>query len=419
VSNILMGWLRRLRKALVVTLLSAIALLSATIVASQIEQRLFRRRVELLLSKIQSLELRKTPWSEAQTQFEHWKKYQKPGPQCDAHACSIEMALNEFAFGFLTETSLFLRLDDYFRWRLKLHYDVGPFVHMEEHLLRLYMRVGGRPARVIASIGMRDGIVWGKGISIHIETFTRPNLEHFSGGWYEYTLIGSTHSVPRFNYYGNWLDPQLMLHPNYRIGRPSGCEGCVFGWAEFTPYAAPADVHRLTQIDLSCLTRWQPCTAQTDLMPAAWAQFVQEEPKLHSASDKIGCSGTAIEVLGRDSDNIATGEIIEYQENIDSDGSNWGDKWGLAKVRVLEQLKGDTNWNLGEVHEVRVLLRSDSPDLKLRPALRLFLFHSRIRSEPLQIDLGAPCPVIPLNEANFNLIRRGIDQDYSATDKTD
>ena|GEM_PF-2387422 len=415
-SNKTVGRPRKLRKVLVVLFLSVSALLSLTFVAYQIEQRLFCRRAELLLSETRSLELRKTPWPEAQAKFEHWKINRRLDPQCDVHMCSMQITLNEFVFGFISETNLFLRLDDYFRWRLKLHYDVGPFVHMEERLLHLYMLAGGHPARVIASIGMRDGTVWSNGFSVSIETYVRQDPENFPYGWSEYMLIASAHSVPRFDYYGgDWPNRQLMIHPNYAIGRPGGCEDCVFGWAEFTPYTDPVDVHRLMQLNLSCLTRWRPCTTQIDIMPAAWAQFLAERPRVNDSWGKVAYSSFVIELLGRDSTNIATGEIIGYHENIDSDGY----KQGVAKVRVLELLKGDSGWKVGEVRDVRVFLRPDAPDLKLRSGLRLFLFRGEDRSEPVQIDSGVPCAVIPWNEANLTLVHRGIDQDYSAEENAE
>jgi hypothetical protein len=49
------------------------------------------------------------------------------------------------------------------------------------------------------------------------------------------------------------IDSQLRLHPNYEIGRPGGCEVCVYGWVKFTPYARREDVHRLMELNFACL----------------------------------------------------------------------------------------------------------------------------------------------------------------------
>src|SRR6266478_5038974 len=57
-----------------------------------------------------------------------------------------KLGLDERVLGYLFKRSVFVRLDDYFRWRLKLSYDIGPFARLELVLLRAYVCVGGRPA---------------------------------------------------------------------------------------------------------------------------------------------------------------------------------------------------------------------------------------------------------------------------------
>jgi hypothetical protein len=132
---------------------------------------------------------------------------------------------------------------------------------------------------------MRDGLVWSKGFHVWVETYGHP--VGWSGNWrLEFTLIVSAYSVSRFEpAFGGLIDQQLMLHPYYLIGRPCGCTICVAGWTKFTPYAAPADVHRLMQLDLSCLTRWRRCLTQSDIMPVAWAQYLAELPVVAGSRD--------------------------------------------------------------------------------------------------------------------------------------
>ncbi|MGC0773938.1 MAG: hypothetical protein WB543_13470 [Candidatus Acidiferrum sp.] len=406
-----MNFIRKLRKLIVVVFVSLLAVLSLTIVASQIEQHVLRSRAESLLLAIQSLELRKTPWSEAQIKLERWKKYQKLGPSCDARACSMEVTLNEFVFGLVTQSDLSLRLDDYLRWRLKLHYDVGPFVHLEEHLLHLYMRMGGRPATVVVSIGMRDGIVWSKGINVTIETYSSDFPGLISGGPTEFALVAAAHSVPRFDYYGsNGPNSQLTLHPDYLIGRPDGCEICVASWAEFTPYAGPADVHRLMQFDLSCLTRWHPCVTQSDIMPAAWAQYLSDAARLDEEWPNLACSPVMLGLVGRDSTNIVTGKILAYQLVDVSEGYYQG----LAKVRILSKLKGTADFKVGETLDVHL---PSGTDPRSQTGSQFVFFGGEGHFEEMRIDTGKSCPAISANNANLTLIRRGIEQDYRAMAK--
>jgi len=404
-----------LRRALLALLLGTAVLFSLVLAASQVEQRLFRRRAELLLAEIQSLELRKTPWHEAKAQLERWRANTEIGSRCGEQWCSQTITLNQFVFGYVSERNVFVRLDDYFRWRLNLSYSEGPFVKFEWALLRTYMRLGGRPARVVATAGMRNGIVWSKGYSVYIQTYTH-SVPDFLGDSIGYALMAESHSVPRFDYYGaNWVSPPSRLHPDYIIGRPSGCEICVYGWAKFTPYADPADVQRLLQLDLSCLTRWHPCLAQDDIMPAAWAQHLEEQSRLQAIRDQLLCSPSIVELLGRDSANMVTGEIRGYRERVDNHGYHHVD----TRVHVLERLKGAANWKVGETREVPDLSGIGGDSTRLQIGSRLIFFGGQGPLSNMRIDPGYGCPILLLNDTNLSLVRRGIAQDYTANDKAE
>ncbi len=410
----LVGRLRSLRKFLFALSLSLCALLFLTLLASQAEQHLFRRRAELLLSHAQSLELRKTSWQEALVQFQRWGANREFGKQCDSHECSLQITLNEFVFDFLTRENLFVKLDDYFRWRLKLSYDIGPFVRIEQSFLHAYIRVGGRPARIIANIGMRDGIVWSKGISVWIETYGHP-AEWSRNERFEFSLLADAHSVRRFRSYdGQSFNPQLALHPNYMIGRPGGCTICVMGWTKFTPYADSADANRLMQLDLSCLTRWRPCVTQGDIMPAAWAQYLAEGPRVDASWRQLACSSSVIEVLGRESDNIISGEVTGYREKVNSCGY----PEGIASVRLFDRLKGAGDWNVGDTRDVSMPSQPGWAEANLRRGDRLILFGGWGRPGEISVESDLPCAPLPASETNLSLVRRGIDEDYSALGKT-
>jgi hypothetical protein len=413
VSNDAVGRFRSLQKFLFALALSLCTVLFLTLLASRIEQHFFRRRAEILLSQVQSFELRKTPWQDAQIQLQRWGPNRVIGDSCDTHTCTLQVTLDEFVFAHFIQRNPFVKLDDYFRWRLKLSYDTGPFERMEYALLEAYVRLGGHPARVTANIGMRDGTVWGKEFSVRIETYGHP--VGWSGNWRsEFTLIASAYSVSRFERgFGGPIDSQLMLHPYYSIGRPSGCTICVEGWAIFTPYAAPADVYRLTQTDLSCLTRWRRCLTQSDIMPLAWAQYLAERPLLYGSDGELACSASFLEILGRDSANIAMVEVLKQHEKVE----HQGDGLEEANVRLVKKLKGVADWDVGETREVR-LWGGIGESIKLPARRQLILFRRRGPStETWTISLPT-CPITWVNDTNLSRIRRGIEQDYSALDKS-
>jgi hypothetical protein len=267
---------RFLKKFLMNAAIGAFASLIVVLLASQIGQYMFRRRAERLLTQLQLLELGKVSWQQAQFQLKDWDKEIEPDRQCNQTECSEQIVLTEPAWIF-TPRPIFLRLDDYLRWRLKLTYSQGPFSWMAQHVvLPGYMLMGGRPARTVATVGMRDGVVSSLGFFVGVETYRHYN----PGGWFEYTLVADMRSVPRFDVFErNMNGAQLTLHPNYLINRPSGCEGCKEAYVYFTPSADPADVLRLVQPNLSCLTRIRPCLDEIDIMPVAWKEYLAENPR--------------------------------------------------------------------------------------------------------------------------------------------
>lgn len=267
-SNVGMGRFHSIRTAILALSLCPIALLCLTLVASQVDQHIFRYRAERLLAEIQSIELGTTPWHEAQSRFQHWGTNERNDDHCSEQQCSFEITLIEPVYNFISKNLLFGHLDDYLRWRLKLTYDTGPFVRMEVALLRAYLVLGGRPAKVIARVGMRDGTVWSKGFETTIEAYW--HIDQFTA------LVSNVECIPQFaSSNRDQNDPQLKLHPKYIIKRLNGCCDDI-SYVRFTPQASPDDVRRLLQFDLSCLTRIHACVSQSDLIPAAWEQYLAE-----------------------------------------------------------------------------------------------------------------------------------------------
>lgn len=269
---------RLIKKSLLGATLALSAVVLLVFLASQVEQHFFRRRAELLLTQIQSLELGKTPWSQTKGQLKNWDAESTFDDSCNESECLADVRLVEPVYGFVTRTEFFAHLDDYIRWRLKLSSsDTGPVVRLELALLRGYMLLGGRPARIVAFVGMRDGIVSSKGYSVEIQTYW-PNIRGLLP-WDNFALIAAERTVSEFDLPDtNHLDPQLNLHPGYRIWRQAGCCDFEQGNVEFTPRADPNDIRRLMRLNLSCLTQIRPCASLSDIMPAAWEEYRVEHP---------------------------------------------------------------------------------------------------------------------------------------------
>jgi hypothetical protein len=150
-------------------------------------------------------------------------------------------------------------------------------------------------------------------------------------------------------------------------------------------------------------------------MPAAWAQYLAEGPQVNELWSRVACSPSIIEIFGRDSLNIATGEILGYHESVDSQGY----RHGVASVRVLARLKGAADWKIGETRDVPVFSEAGHENPKLRAGSQLMFFGGLDRSIGMQINPGYACPAVSVNETNLGLVRRGIAQDDSAMNKTE
>jgi len=397
-----------LRRTLVVLSLGLCVLFLLALVLSQIEQHLLRRRAKALLSVMQSLELRKTSWQEARARLQPWKSNTKFDQNCDQLRCSLTITLDDLVYSYFRGRYRLEWLDDYLRWKLNLTYQEGPFAHFEETSLRCYMHLGGHPAHIEAGISIRDGFVWRKSFWVSIETHANRDQAVFGGASVYYALIAETRAVSRFTS----GDEPLPLHPDYSIGRPGGCEICVMGWAKFTPYAEPRDVQRLMQLDLSCLTRWRPCLTQSDIMPAAWAQYVAERPRVENARRSPECSGLVIQTLGRDSAKIAVGEVLALHKTASDDA----DREGVARVRIIERLKGSADWKIGDIRDVHFSPWPGEANSGPRVGQKLIFFAYWDHFEELRIEPSDGCPIMLANESNLALVRSGMAEDFSSSD---
>lgn len=366
-------------------------MLLLTVLSIHLQQGILRYRAERLLADIRSLDLRKTSFEEAQTVFRDWSSSGHYDGECTQRHCTFEVALQDFVSNHL-----------------------GVFT---EHpwLLRAYMFLAGRPARILAGIGVQTGVVWGKSFDVYIEV---PHTDA-EGHTYEYTLIGEAQSVSRFDPPGSW--PDLRLHPNYAVGRPGGCTACVMVYARFTPYTAPEDVQRLMQFDLSCLTRWKPCREQGDIMPAAWSQYLKEQALRDVAWGKRTCQPQLVELLGRDAENSAIVDVIANRTESGGDG----EPYQVSTVRLVERLKRTAFWGIGANRELRVFdgtvaLATVDTAAQVHPGTQfiiLFAHRKYAGLGPNGPDIWLEeCGAVPLTENNLALVRHGIDQDYRAAE---
>lgn len=215
------------------------------IVAVRGQQYVLRARAERLLGQVSALVLGRATFADAQRIFRQWPSARYDGP-CVPIRCDFDVRLSDFSVS---------------RYEFRANHP---------KLLRVYESLGGRDSTVAARVLVQDGLVGGKFINVAVEVYPQ---ETDLFGPFGYGLIGRASTMQTSE---TW-PTGTSRHPEYYIGQPSGCEICVSVFTVFTPRADPADIQRLMQFDLSCLTRWlSPCRTQGDIMPAAWKQAEEE-----------------------------------------------------------------------------------------------------------------------------------------------
>jgi len=379
----LLRWLKYGAVSLLLAILCAV-------IAIHVQERILRDRAERLLVDIRSLELRKASFTQAQAVFRRWSRWGHYDGECSEMHCSFQITLSDFPFN----------LHGRYGWKT-----MWPG--------RTAMFVGGHPAVILGSITVENAIVWGKEFDVMVEAppyAEAPGLAAVE----EYTLIGTAYSVSRFRP-PRW-EADVSLHPNYSIGTPSGCEICVEVFSKFTPYAESRDVQRLMQFNFSCLTRWNPCRLQHDIMPAVWEEHLNDQAKMATTAPNRECGPQEVELMGRDAENAAVVDVIANR-NESLDGN---EKSQDSTVRLVKRLKRTAFWDVAASHELRVYesrvaLAGLHPLNLVHPRARLIILFEKYETSGLVLD---DCGAFPFTAENLALVNRGVEQDYQAVLQT-
>jgi len=343
--------------------------------AIRADQYLLRRKAEHLLADVKSLEMRRSSYHDARQVIDRWKdRIHQSGP-CQPNRCDVEIAVGDFSY-----------------------YHFGFFVH-HPRLMQVWRVLGGRPATVDGFIRVRNGVVWGKGI--------RAIFASYSAGYGEdVDLVGRMGSgSPGF------VSP---LHPEYDVGVHRSGAGA---YADFTPYADPAEVNRLMDIDFSCLTRWHFCQTVVEIAPAAWHQATAEnEERMARNRGELSCSPAVVRVLARESRRAVIGEVSRvwlYPRFLDHPNAESQDDSSFAMVKILlkDELK---QCNLNSLAALQDYTFRESLPVKEKVGDRFILFFRY--NEKLYSDIYSACGLLPATKENLEAVRRGAAEDWANRD---
>jgi hypothetical protein len=328
--------------------------------AIRVDHYLLRRDAERLLADLKSLEMRKSTYQDARRVIDRWDDNMHQEGPCQQYWCDVQIGLSDFSVR---------------------HYMLFRSHHW---LVRVHQLLGGRPALIYGFIRVRNNVVWGKGIRADI-AIAVPDQD---GGQFYFTVIGSAESGSPVG---------SPLHPEYGVHSPSGCTGCTSTHVVFSPYADPADVRRLMNINFSCLTRWRLCQTTANIVPTAWNESMAEKRPEQNAPQKT-CPPEMIRFRSRESIHVAIGEVSRTEV---SDG------YGRVLVRLKDDLKP---WSL----RYRPALE-DYAFSELLPMKKKLGDHVVFFRFPNRTDIGDPydaCELLPATPENIEIVQRGIAEDW-------
>jgi hypothetical protein len=294
----------------------------------QLQQHLLRHRAERLIADVQSIRLNKSTWSDTQALMHRWGTWGHYNGQCDFADCDYQISLRDLGSQFLMSSpgsyDRLLRFDalQAFGW--------------------LYQRLGGRIAGINFQFKVQDGVIVQTRTEFDVESTS--SLAHDKAEGSLVIIAQSRQSLN--NAMGN--NEQLARHPNYKVGRPGGCESCLMANISYTPQISQSEITRFTSFDLSCFTRFHECVILEQILPASREWHLYEYPwgetrpedRQPPPSPPKPCD-ISVWALGRDA---ASAYLVDTISNT-QDRSDPEEPHELDKVRILGTLRGTSPWD--------------------------------------------------------------------------
>jgi hypothetical protein len=191
---------RRISASLRWALLALSTIFVATLAWFWARQYLLRHRAEQLLNEVRSLEIGASSYEDARRIYDHWTPWTTPESSCYPNQCDFRITLQH-----------------------SMAYDDHLWDDLQRVLFRA--RVAPRPAYVGASVKVQELRVSeiSYGTALLVEAYPTA-----AGDFGPYELIGAAKTVR------NQAELAIMpkQHPQYRVGRPGGCDGpCLMTYA--------------------------------------------------------------------------------------------------------------------------------------------------------------------------------------------
>jgi len=385
-------------RTLRVVCLTALALILLTLATVQFQQRLLRYRAEQLMADLHQIRLYQSTWADAQKLMHRWGAWGHYDGTCTAADCRYQIALTDMSY---TWSGWFLQHGGY----------------------QVYSWFGGRQTVMCTQFIVQDSRILRTSMSIMTTVVDHSDSEVAGYGLIVSTKSrGSLRGLDRRDS-GRVLgrDEQLLDHPNFKEGSPSGCTICMAVEVTYAASAPQSEIASLTSFDLSCLTRFHQCLTLGELLPSAkeWHVYGYTDLATHqppSPPPAPEFCNMPPWVLGRDADTALIVEGVSEPAEMSNDAPDESHEFGLlhefSKVRIIGQLKGVSAWPTG-----KVVLASVSPRVYADSSYDLPLLltpHKRFIALPVGQDSEhgslsmQRCDLIEDTPANRNDLLKGF-----------
>jgi hypothetical protein len=257
---------------------------TAAFVTVQAGQWVARRRAERLLADFRLLTQKQGTWADLQRIQTKWGPWGNYDGTCNAQQCEYQVQIFDVSRSVLSSVDHLLF--EHIPW------DDAIWVSRVGLLAIRYL--GGHAAMMRLDVNVRDGVI--ERATLTIGTAVPKGYGRGRAGKDDqglayrsdiYDLLGTARleapeEVQRD--LRSWAWNKDIFPTMYHVQPPDGCEGCMGLYSFMSSATEQKDVAWLTDFNMTCITRWTPCTTEADMMPAAWAKY-GENLKLKKAAN--------------------------------------------------------------------------------------------------------------------------------------
>lgn len=352
----------------------------------QIERHLICARAERLLVDVRALQLHKASWSDVQAFRAKWRDW---GAGEDSSPCTPA----DCRVGVSTEGPVQKSLS-------KLG-ERCPYLNF----LGLAYFLSQRGAAAYAALTVRDGTMTHSEFRLVLTVFSSPSPD-WPGA---YGLVGiANQDVDGFGPM-DFISSRAS-HPEYWAGKPGGCTGCIKLVSSYTPLVDRETMLKLTDFNFSCITRWTPCTTESDVLPGASKIYEQDARDREERMNAFEKCRLPFETLAREYKNIVIADIVTRHAVRPA-----GIAYLAADIRVVRNLKGQMDWPLNKPQAISVFDRGQAIEgwssTDMVAGNRYILLGPFTEDKPGNKVLALEdCGLIPYTDQNLAAIQKGIDE---------